>query len=512
MATGLGIRQSEVHERVLANGPNGSIVKMGELEFPPRKVWMKTFGCQMNYHDSERILSHLKDLNFFQTDELNEADLVLFNTCAVRDLANSKFYGQLAELKQLKKSKGGLVIGVGGCVAQTEGKELVKRYQHLDFAFGPDVIDCINDMVYRTYAGDSKFAINSWDRSDNFSIETKITHGLPQAFINIIKGCDKYCSYCIVPYTRGKEKSRKLQEVVTDARKLVEYQGIQEITLLGQNVNSYGKENKETLAALLGELDQIRGLELIRYTTSHPYDVSDELIAAHGSLKKLSKHLHLPVQSGSNSVLERMLREYSVEHYLNLLAKLRKVQPEIVITTDIIVGFVNETEAEFQDTLKLLDMAQFDFSYSYVYSQRNHTRSAKMDDTLTAEIKGERLRYLQKYQLDIQQKLRQSLIGQRFLMLVEGHGNMRGIKKWRGRTSCNRIVHFIPQTEDADYQWHWVEVEVTSATSLSCQGKLLRDYGKRPPHLWRTYGEQLPPLVGDSGPAVDQSCPTITPL
>ena len=339
MATGLGIRQSEVHERVLANGPNGSIVKMGELEFPPRKVWMKTFGCQMNYHDSERILSHLKDLNFFQTDELNEADLVLFNTCAVRDLANSKFYGQLAELKQLKKSKGGLVIGVGGCVAQTEGKELVKRYQHLDFAFGPDVIDCINDMVYRTYAGDSKFAINSWDRSDNFSIETKITHGLPQAFINIIKGCDKYCSYCIVPYTRGKEKSRKLQEVVTDARKLVEYQGIQEITLLGQNVNSYGKENKETLAALLGELDQIRGLELIRYTTSHPYDVSDELIAAHGSLKKLSKHLHLPVQSGSNSVLERMLREYSVEHYLNLLAKLRKVQPEIVITTDIIVGF-----------------------------------------------------------------------------------------------------------------------------------------------------------------------------
>ena len=287
-------------------------------------------------------------------------------------------------------------------------------------------------MVYRSFAGDSKFAINSWDRSENFSIETKITHGLPQAFINIIKGCDKYCSYCIVPYTRGREKSRKLQEIVVDARKLVEYQGIQEITLLGQNVNSYGKENNETLAALLGELDQIQGLELIRYTTSHPYDVSDELIAAHGSLQKLSKHLHLPVQSGSNSVLERMLREYSVEHYFNLLAKLRRAQPEIVLTTDIIVGFVNETEQEFQDTLNLLDLAQFDFSYSYVYSQRNHTRSAKMVDTLPAAIKSERLRYLQKYQLDIQQRLRQSLVGKRFVMLVEGHGNMGGTKSGVG--------------------------------------------------------------------------------
>ncbi len=483
MATGLGIRQLGVCEQLLESGEGRPIVKMGDLEFPPRKVWIKTFGCQMNYHDTERLLSHLKDLNFSLTDKLPEADLVLFNTCAVRDLANSKFYGQLAELKHLKKNKGGVIIGVGGCVAQTEGKELVKRYQHLDFAFGPDVIDCINDMVYRSFAGDSKFAINSWDRSENFSIETKITHGLPQAFINIIKGCDKYCSYCIVPYTRGREKSRKLQEIVVDARKLVEYQGIQEITLLGQNVNSYGKENNETLAALLGELDQIQGLELIRYTTSHPYDVSDELIAAHGSLQKLSKHLHLPVQSGSNSVLERMLREYSVEHYFNLLAKLRRAQPEIVLTTDIIVGFVNETEQEFQDTLNLLDLAQFDFSYSYVYSQRNHTRSAKMVDTLPAAIKSERLRYLQKYQLDIQQRLRQSLVGKRFVMLVEGHGNMGGTKKWRGRTSCNRIVHFLPEILCADYQWHWVEVQVTSATALSCQGKILHDYGRRPPHL-----------------------------
>ena len=306
--------------------------------------------------------------------------MVLFNTCAVRDLSNNKFYSQLGEMKHAKKKKSDLVVGIGGCVAQTEGKDLVKKYQHLDFAFGTDVIDSINDMVFRVYAGDNKFSINSWDRSENFSIETKVTHESPQAFVNIIKGCNKYCSYCIVPYTRGKERSRLKNEVVDDIRKLVEYQGIQEVTLLGQNVNSYGKDNGESLAELLIDLDQINGLELIRYTTSHPYDVSDELIAVHGSAKKLSKHLHLPVQSGSNTVLERMLREYTVEHYLGLLEKLRKAQPEIVLSTDIIVGFVNETDEEFQATLDLLDKAQYDSIYSYAYSERAKTRASRMVD------------------------------------------------------------------------------------------------------------------------------------
>ena len=228
--------------------------------FPERKVWLKTFGCQMNYHDSDRMVAHLKRLNFSQTSDLEEADLVLFNTCAVRDLANNKFYSQLGELKHLKKKKGSdLIIGVGGCVAQTEGKDLIKKYKHLNFAFGPDTIDSINDMVYRTYAGDDKFAINSLDRSSDFSIETKINHGTPQAFVNIIKGCDKYCTYCIVPYTRGRERSRKKDEIVQDVKRLVEYQGIQEVMLLGQNVNSFGKENGENLSELIMDLDQING-------------------------------------------------------------------------------------------------------------------------------------------------------------------------------------------------------------------------------------------------------------
>lgn len=484
MATGLGTRGDGPREKTIIDPITGEkTVTMGDLEFPARKVWMKTFGCQMNYHDSDRIASHLQDLNFTKTENLDEADLVLFNTCAVRDLSNNKFYSQLGEMKHAKKKKKDLVVGIGGCVAQTEGKELVKKYQHLDFAFGTDVIDTINDMVFRVYAGDNKFTINSWDRSENFSIETKVSADSPQAFVNIIKGCNKYCTYCIVPYTRGKERSRKMAEVVEDISKLVKYQGIQEVTLLGQNVNSYGKENGESLAELIMELDKIEGLELIRYTTSHPYDVSDELIAVHGKSKKLSKHLHLPVQSGSKSVLERMYREYTPEHYLGLLEKLRAAQPEIVLSTDIIAGFVNETEEEHKETLDLLDKAQFDFIYSYVYSPRAKTRAAKMEDLLPDDIKGERLREIQAHQLKIQDKIRQTMIGKTFRMLVEDFGTMGGIKKWKGRTNCNRIVHFKPENDETDFKWHWVDVKVTSATALSCQGDLVLDLGKKTPSL-----------------------------
>jgi tRNA-2-methylthio-N6-dimethylallyladenosine synthase len=481
--TGLGTRETSFPREKISIDPvtGQKIVEMGDLQFPPRKVWMKTFGCQMNYHDSERIISHLSDLNFTKTEAPEEADLVLFNTCAIRDLSNKKFYSQLGEIKALKKKKPEMVVGVGGCVAQTEGKQLVKQYKHLDFAFGTDVIDTINDMVFRTYAGDSKFVINSWDRSENFSIETKITHGSPQAFVNIIKGCNKYCTYCIVPYTRGKERSRKKEEVVHDIRRLVEYQGIQEVTLLGQNVNSYGHDNKETLAELLMELEQINGLELVRYTTSHPYDVSDELIAVHGEAKKLSRHLHLPVQSGSTEVLKRMHREYSVEHYLGLLEKLRKAKPDIVLSTDIIVGFVNETDEEFEGTLDLLTKAQYDFIYSYAYSERAKTRASKMVDHLPEEVRRERLQVLQKHQMAIQEKIRKELVGERFTILVESHGNMGGVKKWKGRTNCNRIVHFIPEDPELDMQWSWAHVEVTSATALSCQGKLLANWGRRLP-------------------------------
>jgi tRNA-2-methylthio-N6-dimethylallyladenosine synthase len=482
--TGLGLRdENGPKEQWYTDETTGQrLVKMGDVVFPPRKVWMKTYGCQMNYHDTDRILSHLKNLNFTHCEEVDDADLVLFNTCAVRDLANNKFYSHLGNMKHQKATKkDNLVVGVGGCVAQTEGKELVKKYKHLDFAFGPDTIDSINDMVYRTYAGDSKFVINSWDRSENFSIETKVSHTTPQAFVNIIKGCNKYCTYCIVPYTRGKERSRRVEEVVEDIRRLVQYQGVQEVTLLGQNVNSYGKENGESLAQLILELENIDGLEIIRYTTSHPYDISDELIMVHGISKKLSKHLHLPVQSGSNTVLKRMNREYTIEHYLDRVNKLREVQPEIVVSTDIIAGFVNETQAEHEDTLKLLTDAKFDFIYSYAYSKRNKTRAARMEDHLTDDIRGARLREIQAHQLKIQAVVRKEMEGKTFRILVEGKNTFKGETKWKGRTNCNRIIHFLPQDPEVNLQWNWVDVKVISTTALSCQGEMITSLGKKIP-------------------------------
>lgn len=459
--------------QTLANGSK----MIGGLEFPKRKVWVKTYGCQMNYHDTERILSHLQPLNFTLTDVQEDADLMLFNTCAIRDLANQKFYSHLGSAKHLKinnKTGREVKIAAGGCIAQTESKSLLKKYPQLDFAFGTDVIDNIGEMVYRAYSGDRNFAVTSWDRADNYSIETKVTHNSPQAFINIIKGCDKFCSYCIVPFTRGREKSRSITEIVNDAARLVTHQGVQEITLLGQNVNSFGKKNGESLAELVMELEKIDGLELIRYTTSHPYDISDELIAVHGKSKKLANHLHLPVQSGSNTVLRRMLRQYSIEHYLERLERLREANPNIAISTDIIAGFPNETEEEHKKTLELLDKAQYDFIYSYNFSARPGTKAFKMKDVLTKDIRGRRLREIQAYQLNIQEKLRADMVGKTYRVLVEKQNQMKGVKKWMGRTSCFRIVHFEPESEEMNYQWKWVDVKITQATALSCQGEVVK--------------------------------------
>jgi len=455
---------------------------IGELEFPPRKVWIKTFGCQMNYHDTERILSHLNELNFSATEVKEEADLILFNTCAVRDLANTKFYSHLGETKALKKEKQEqLIVGVGGCVAQTEGAELIKKYQHLDFAFGTDTIDQINDILYRIYAGESKLNVSEWDKSADYSIETKITHGSPQAFVNIMKGCNNFCTYCIVPYTRGREKSRRLNEVVEDIKRLVVEKGVQEVTLLGQNVNSFGKEHGESLAQLISELEKIDGLIRLRYTTSHPYDLSDELIEAHRHSKKLTNHLHLPVQSGSNTVLQRMNRKYTREHFINLCDKIRKSNPSIILSTDIIVGFPGETEEEYQDTIRLLEEIRFDFLYSYKYSPRKGTRAAAMvEGMLDQEIKSARLHALQELQLNIQAKDHQGLVGKIFRILVEGKNENKGTTRFTGRSSCNRLIHF-EGGPGKDYQWHWVDVEVISATALSCIAKELVDYGKNPP-------------------------------
>lgn len=460
------------------NNTDSSMIRVGNIDFPPRKVYLRTYGCQMNEHDSQRILHNLKSLNFSSASQPDEADLIFFNTCAIRELSNFKFYSQLGEMKHLKKDNKDIKVGIGGCVAQTEGKDLLKKYTHLDFSIGTDCIDQIGELVYRIYAGENKIMLHSWDRTTNYSIETKIVHDTPQAFVNIIKGCDKFCSYCIVPFTRGREKSRTVEEIVNDVKKLVEYQGIQEITLLGQNVNSFGKKNNESLTQLLYELEEINGLQIIRYTTSHPYDVSDDLIEAHGKLKKLSRHLHLPVQSGSNTILQKMLREYTIEHYLGLVDKLRKARPDIVLSTDIISGFPNETLEEHQATIDLLKIAKFDFIYSYIFAPRPGTKAANIKDLLDKEEKSRRLREIQDLQLKIQEFPRLEMIGKIYRVLVEERSERFGFNRWKGRTNCMRIVHFEPIDSQIDYKWHWVDVKITEATALSCRGTIVQDYGK----------------------------------
>lgn len=449
-------------------------------QIPPRKVWFKTYGCQMNYHDSERMMHHLSNVNFTRTEEQSDADLLVFNTCAVRDLANQKFYSHVGETKKLRKQKD-VKIAIAGCIAQTEGQELLKKYSQIDFTFGTDVIDNVAEMVFRSFAGDDRFSINTWDKSSDYSIETKVNHNHPQAFINIMKGCDKFCSYCIVPFTRGREKSRRLSEIKKDVERLVEHSGVQEVMLLGQNVNSFGKENSETFADLIISLEDIKGLEIVRYTTSHPYDVTPEMIKIHKYAKKLAPHLHLPIQSGSNTVLKRMLRQYSVEHYLDLIEQLKEANPHMVITSDIIAGFPNETENEHADTLKLLKLANFDNIFSYAFSVRRGTKAAKMQDVLTDEIRGKRLRELQLLQLSIQESGRKNMIGKTFKILVDGQNDMKGISKWKGRTPCNRLVHFVNPLESDSLMWNWVDVKITSATALSCQGELTHIYGKQAP-------------------------------
>ncbi len=430
-----------------------------------KKVYIKTFGCQMNYHDTQRILANLQEISFEQTQDQNDADVILFNTCSVRDLANQKFYSYLGETIKLKEKKDVKVIACG-CVVQTEGKSLLEKYPQLDAVFGTDSLDQVSDIVFKLNKGEKKILSNKFEsKKDDYSIETKIVQHSPQAFVNIIKGCDKFCSYCIVPFTRGREKSRSIEEVYKDIQNLAKYSGVQEVTLLGQNVNSFGKERGESLAQLLFKLENISELKLIRYTTSHPYDLSDELIQAHKECKKLSVHLHLPVQSGSNTVLQRMLRQYSVEHYLRLLDKIRYAQPNIVISSDIIAGFPNESRAEHEETLSFLDHAQFDFIYAYAFSKRAGTKAERIRDVLNQDIRKQRLYEIQEKQYAIQSVIRKKLINQQMNVLVVGKDKTGN--KWQGKTNCSRTINIV---SDEDLQWKWVNVRVVNATTFSLEG------------------------------------------
>lgn len=418
-----------------------------------KHVYIKTFGCQMNERDSEIIEQLLAESGYIGVDDPGSADLILLNTCSIRAKAEQKVYSMLGQLRDEKIARPGLRIGVAGCVAQQEGEEIFRRMRHVDIVVGTQQIYRLPEMLARLESGESGREL-AVDMHNDFAIPPfqKLLHGTGAApspaggeykkFVTIMQGCNNYCSYCVVPSTRGREVSRPVADILEEVRLLVG-QGVREITLLGQNVNSYGRTNPVaagpvTFADLLRQVAAIPGVERLRFTTSNPRDLSEELMRCFAELDNLCPQLHLPVQSGSNAILARMNRKYTVETYLDRVASLRRCQPDIALTTDIIVGFPGETEQDFEATMELLRTVRFHGSFSFKYSDRPNTRSADFADKVPEEIKSDRLQRFQSLQDEISLERNTGYIGKILDVMVESCSGQEA----KGRTTTNHIVHF----------------------------------------------------------------------
>ena len=409
-----------------------------------KKLYLQTFGCQMNQYDSERIAQVLNRMEYERTDCIESADLLLLNTCSVRDKAEQKVYSALGRWKELKEQRADVIIGVGGCVAQQEGANLLRRVPYLDLVFGTHNIHKLPEMIERVQASHSRPVEIAFYRDPSYmeDPEGRIHVEGAKAFVTIMQGCNKVCSFCIVPHVRGREVSRPSASIIAEIESLVR-RGIKEVMLLGQNVNSYGKTQSGELsfAELLGRVNAIDGLQRIRFTTSHPQDLSPELIEAFATLDKLCEHLHLPVQSGADSVLARMRRGYNRDAYLARMERLRKRCPNVALSTDIIVGFPEETDDEFADTLEMLKQVEYDEIFSFVYSPRPQTVSAKIyDDNVNGEIKKARLKEVQNLQREISLRKNRERIGNVEEILVDGKSRLKN-GQIMGRTRSNRIVN-----------------------------------------------------------------------
>ena len=412
----------------------------------PKKLFIKTYGCQMNVYDSERMAESLGD-TYVETKTAADADMILLNTCHIREKAAEKVYSELGRLKPLKELNPDLKIGVAGCVAQAEGAEIMRRQPAVDLVVGPQSYHRLPAMEARVRSG--KTALDT-DFPEEDKFEKLKGRGkakrAPSAFLTVQEGCDKFCAFCVVPYTRGAEVSRPATRVLTEARELVE-RGVREVTLLGQNVNAYhgvGAEGADyTLARLIKELAKIDGLERIRYTTSHPNDMDDALIAAHGEIDKLMPYLHLPVQSGSDRILKRMNRSHTAESYLRLIERIRAARPDIVMSGDFIVGFPEETEADFQATMDLVEEVNYGYAYSFKYSTRPGTPAANRPQVDAAEA-DERLQRLQALITRQQRAIQESMVGRDLSVLVEKAGREAG--QMLGKSEYLHSVHINNST------------------------------------------------------------------
>ncbi|NOQ40942.1 MAG: tRNA (N6-isopentenyl adenosine(37)-C2)-methylthiotransferase MiaB [Desulfuromusa sp.] len=414
-----------------------------------KAFYLETFGCQMNVVDSEQIVALLSGIGYSQVDSAEQADLVLLNTCSVRDKAERKVYGHLGRFKPIKDRRPELIIGVGGCVAQQEGETMLEKVPYLNLVFGTHNIHRLPELVHQAEQNRQRGCVTDFqDRETRLNLFPERTfQETVTRFVTVMQGCDNFCSYCIVPHVRGREISRPSHEIIAEVQSLVA-QGAREITLLGQNVNSYGLKDEEevSFAQLLQQVNAIDGLQRLRFATSHHKDMTDELIDCFGTLDKLCKHIHLPFQSGSDRILKLMNRGYTRDEYLDKVGRLKKVCPEVRLTTDVIVGFPGETEDDFQATLDLVKQVGYADAFTFLYSPRVETAAAKMVDDQSAVQKQQRFNRLLKLQQQTSAAIWQTDTGQVLSVLVEGESR-RGDGQLFGRTTANRIVNFSGSSE-----------------------------------------------------------------
>ena len=434
-----------------------------------KKFFLKTYGCQMNEHDSENIKGMLNMMQFTETEEMEEADLILLNTCSIRENAHNKAFGMLGRIKHLKETNPNIVVGLCGCMAQEEGviSEILQKYRFLNFVFGTHNLDDLPKLVDEGLKG-SKLNI------DVLSVEGDIVETMPvtrdskyKAYINIIYGCDKFCTYCIVPYTRGKQRSRLKEDILKEVEELIQ-EGYQEITLLGQNVNAYGKDlyKDYELADLLLDISKLN-IPRIRFITSHPWDFTDKLVNVIKENDNILNYVHLPVQSGSNKILKLMGRRYTKESYKELFDKLKSI-PNISITTDIIVGFPGETEEDFQDTLDIVNYCKYDSAFTFIYSPRENTPASKLEDNVTLEEKEQRLYRLNELINKYSKEANTRILNRVENVLVEGESTKEG--NLFGYTETNKLVNF---PGDKSLIGKILKVKIIDAKSFSLDGEMV---------------------------------------
>ena len=437
-----------------------------------KKIFIKSFGCQMNEYDSSKMLDLMRvERNMERTEDAFSADLILLNTCSIREKPQEKVFSQLGRWKDYKKNNPNVVIGVGGCVASQEGKNIINRAPYVDIVFGPQTLHRLPKMYDEVLSSRKSLIDISFPKVEKFSVLPKTPDIKPSAFVSIMEGCSKFCSFCVVPYTRGLEVSREPEGILDEIKDLVA-RGVKEINLLGQNVNAYRAKDKHgtklKLADLIDRVSLVDGIKRIRFTTSHPLQFTDDLINTFEN-PKLANYLHLPVQSGSNKILQLMERKHKVELYIDRINKLRLLRPDISISSDFIVGFPGETDSDFQETLDLIDTIGFDQSFSFIFSPRPNTPASKMEDTTDYKIKLQRLDQLQSKINENSRHISKTMVGSDQMVLVEKKSKKTN-NQLSGRTENNRWVNFDGHE---DLIGQMIELRITEALPNSLRARII---------------------------------------